>query len=84
MDDKTKVVLAASAATIGFLAVKLYRSNKRYRNLSKKARQLVHWSELAQRIMLETWEQHPEMLAKYSDALATDVEFFAIIQQEDL
>lgn len=84
MDDKTKVIILASAVTVGYLSIKLHRSNKRYRELAKTTKKLVEWTELSQRVMEETWTKYPESASDYSKSLLTDLSFFTIIVKEDL
>lgn len=84
MDDKTKVIILTSAVTIGYLGLRLHRSNKRLRDLAKTTKKLVEWTELSQRVMQETWEKYPESASDYSKSLLTDLSFFTIIVKEDL
>ena len=82
--NKTEIALAASAVTIVVLGTKLRIRNRQLKNLRNATTKLVEWSEIAQRVIVETWEQYPMAAGTLSEALNTDIQFYNIVIKENL
>ena len=79
-----ETIVIASGITICVLGYKLHKKNRQLKSLSFASRKLIEWTNIAQRVMTETWEAHPELISELSDELTTDIQFYAIMAKENL
>ncbi|QCG77528.1 hypothetical protein SEA_DIZZYRUDY_31 [Microbacterium phage DizzyRudy] len=82
--DKKDVAIAASAIAITVLAVKLQDRTRKLDRLKKSARKLVNWTEIAQKVIRDTWEKHPELVGELPEDILVDISFYNIMTKEDL
>jgi len=78
------LLLVATSATIVILGCDLHKKNRQLRNVVHSSKKLVAWSELAQQVMSETWEAHPELISELSEDVTTNIEFYSIMLKENL
>lgn len=79
-----ELIVVGSAVTICVLGYKLHKKNRQLKSLSYASRKLIEWTNIAQRVMTETWESHPELISELSTELTTDIQFYSIMAKENL
>lgn len=82
--EKKDAIIVASAITITVLAVKLHDRNRKLDRLKTSTRKLLNWTEIAQKVIRDTWDQHPELVCELPEDIIVDINFYNIMTKEDL
>ncbi len=82
--NTTQLAATAGAVTIVVLSYKLASRNRRLKTLIENHNKLVEWSSINQRLMLQTVKNNPGLNLNMSQDLATDLDFFNLMNAENL
>lgn len=82
--DKKDLALIAAGVTIAVLVVDRRNRRRKTDRLIHASRALQSWATISQRIMMETWVAHPEVMNDLPESLKIDIDFYAIMTKEDL
>lgn len=77
-------LLVAAGVTIAILGTKLYYRNQQLKLVLDAHKKLSAWAKISQQIMVEIIENNPGIDLRVSEQLSTDIDFYKIIQKEDL
>lgn len=82
--DENRMIHIASGIVIASLLITIEYRRQRYNELVDKFNKLNRWARIAQRIMNETFENDPTCVHKISEGLANDINFYKIVQDNNL
>jgi hypothetical protein len=82
--NKTQLALTATALIAAGLGLELIVRNRQLARLSKSSIKLVEWSGIAQQVMAETWQSHPELIHELSEEVRTNIDFYNLMIKENL
>jgi hypothetical protein len=82
--NQTQLALVLGGATIVVLGCKLHNRNRKIRLLIEDHNKLVGWGRIAQRVLRETINNNPELDLRVSKDLATEIEFYHIMESAEL
>jgi hypothetical protein len=82
--NQTQIATAVGIVTIVVLGYKLKSIQRRANELVDKHNKLVAWSQTARKLLQETASENPERIRNLSSDLTTDINFYNIMEAENL
>lgn len=82
--NRTEITLAVTSIAVGLLGIELMVRTRQFNRLRRAAIRLDEWSDVAQLVVKDAWEKHPELIDQLPEDIRVKMDFYNIIAKEDL